>query len=128
MRFESDYSICTGRSSENISSSSGGAQEKRKEGMKLSLSSKLVEKLIWVPVILFCKIFIPSYAFGGLLCRNWLVSPPSHITLSITQMYNNLCTLQPPLCPPLLTQKKKTSESSLQRYECAPNPTHQING
>jgi hypothetical protein len=76
--------------------------------MKLSLSSKLVEKLIWVPVILFCKIFIPSYAFDGLLCRNWLlVSPPSHMTLSITQMYNNLCTLQPPLCPPPSPKKRK---------------------
>jgi len=29
-RFESNYSSCTGRSSENISSSSGGAQEKEK--------------------------------------------------------------------------------------------------
>ncbi len=26
--------------------------------MKLSLPPKLVEKLVWVPVILFCKIFI----------------------------------------------------------------------
>jgi hypothetical protein len=27
--------------------------------MKLSLQPKLVEKLVWVPVILLCKIFIP---------------------------------------------------------------------
>ncbi len=26
-----------------------------------TLEPKLVEKLVWVPVILFCKIFIPSY-------------------------------------------------------------------
>jgi len=32
---------------------------KRKEGMKLSLPPKLVEKLVWVPVILFCKISFP---------------------------------------------------------------------
>jgi hypothetical protein len=39
------------RSSENICSSSGGAQEKRKEGMKLSLLPKLVEKLVWAAFI-----------------------------------------------------------------------------
>ncbi len=32
-------------------SSSGGAQEKRKEGMELSLAPKLTEKLVWVPVL-----------------------------------------------------------------------------
>jgi len=31
---------------------------------------KLVEKLVWVPLISFCKIFIPSCAFDALLCRN----------------------------------------------------------
>jgi len=30
--------------------------------MKFSLQPKLVEKLVWVPVVLLCKIFIPSYA------------------------------------------------------------------
>jgi hypothetical protein len=40
--------------------------------MKLNLPPKLVEKLVWVPVILFCKIFIPSYAFVALLLyQNW---------------------------------------------------------
>ncbi len=33
---------------------------KGKDRMKLSLPSKLVGKLVWVPVISFCKIFIPS--------------------------------------------------------------------
>ncbi len=38
--------------------------ERRKDRMKLNLPPKLVEKLVWVPVILFCKIFILScYAF-----------------------------------------------------------------
>jgi len=32
----------------------------------------------------FCKIFIPSYTFDGLLCRNWPISPPDHLTLLIT--------------------------------------------
>jgi hypothetical protein len=42
------------------SSSSGGAQEKRKEGMKLSLAPKLVEKLVWVTSSLsFSKISFP---------------------------------------------------------------------
>jgi len=35
-------------------------ERKRREGMKLSLSPKLVEKLIWVLVISFCKNFIPN--------------------------------------------------------------------
>ncbi len=32
---------------------------KRKEGMKLSLQPKLVESLVWVPVISFCEISFP---------------------------------------------------------------------
>jgi hypothetical protein len=52
--------------------------------MKLSLPPKLVKKLVWVPVISFSKIFIPSYAFDALLCRNWLFSPPKLVTLWIT--------------------------------------------
>jgi hypothetical protein len=36
---------------------------KRKGRMKLSLSSKLVEKLVWVPILWLCKIFIPNYSF-----------------------------------------------------------------
>jgi hypothetical protein len=32
---------------------------KRKVGMKLSLPPKLVEILVWVPVILFCKFSFP---------------------------------------------------------------------
>jgi hypothetical protein len=41
------------------------------EGMKLSLRPKLVEKLLWVPVISFCKIsfldthVMPYYAETG---------------------------------------------------------------
>jgi hypothetical protein len=57
---------------------------KRKHWMKLSLPLKLVEKLLWVPVISFCKIFIPSSAFDGLLCQNWPLSPPNRLTLRIT--------------------------------------------
>jgi hypothetical protein len=37
-----------------------------KEGMKLNLPPKLVEKLVWVPVISFCKISFPNNAFDGL--------------------------------------------------------------
>jgi len=42
-----------------VAAINGGAQEKGKRGMKLSLPSKLVEKLVWVPVIWFCKISFP---------------------------------------------------------------------
>jgi hypothetical protein len=47
----------------------------------------LVEKLVWVPVISFCKIFIPSYGFDALLCRNWPFSPLNRLTLQITLLY-----------------------------------------
>jgi hypothetical protein len=38
--FETNYSSCTGRSSENICNTGQGAQENGKEGMKLSLPAK----------------------------------------------------------------------------------------
>jgi hypothetical protein len=57
---------------------------KRKDRMKLCLPPKLVEKLVWVPIILLCKIFILRYMFDALLCRNWLFSPPNRETLWIT--------------------------------------------
>jgi hypothetical protein len=65
-------------------STSGGAQEKGKDKMKLSLPPKLVGKLVWIPVILFCKIFIPSYLFDALLCPNWPFLLPNRVTLWIT--------------------------------------------
>jgi hypothetical protein len=69
MRFENNYNSCTRRSTETICGNSTGAQEKGKtRWMKLSLAPKLVEKLVWVPVISFWKIFIPSYVFDALLC------------------------------------------------------------
>jgi hypothetical protein len=56
--------------------------------MKLSLlPPKLVEKLVWVPVIRRCKIFIPSYVFDVLLYRNWPFSALNHLTLQMTLIY-----------------------------------------
>jgi hypothetical protein len=55
--------------------------------MKLNLPPKLVEKLFWVPAISFCKIFIPSWVFDALLCRNWPFSPLDRLTLRITLLY-----------------------------------------
>jgi hypothetical protein len=43
----------------------------KKKRMKHKLPPKLQEKLVWFPVILFCKIFIPSSAFDALLCGNY---------------------------------------------------------
>jgi hypothetical protein len=57
--------------------------------MKLSWSPKLVEKLVWVPVILHCRIFIPSYAFDALFCWNWPFSPYNRETLRITLILEN---------------------------------------
>jgi hypothetical protein len=73
-RFKSNYSICTGRSIEIYIWS-------RKDRMKLHLSPKLMDKLVWVPVISFSRIFIPSSVFDGLLSRNRLFSPPNCETL-----------------------------------------------
>jgi hypothetical protein len=56
--------------------------------MKLSLSPKLVEKLVRVPVILFYKNFILNYKFDALLCRNWPFLPPNHVTLLISLVYS----------------------------------------
>jgi hypothetical protein len=78
-RFESNFSSCTGRSSENICSSQWVQALRQKKTIQdetqFTTKPKLVEKLVWVPVISFCKIFIPSYAFDALLCRNWPFSP-----------------------------------------------------
>jgi hypothetical protein len=52
--------------------------------MKLSLPPKLVEKPVWVIVISFCKIFIPSYALDAVLCLNWPFLVPNRLTLWIT--------------------------------------------
>jgi hypothetical protein len=57
---------------------------KSKEGMKLSLPPKLVEKLVWVPVISFL-----SYAFDALLCPNWPFSPPNRLVLRMTLIFEN---------------------------------------
>jgi hypothetical protein len=53
--------------------------------MNLSLPSKSVEKLVWVPVI--CKIFNASFAFDALSCQNWPFSSPNCLTLRITLIY-----------------------------------------
>jgi hypothetical protein len=85
-----NYSSCTARFSENICSSSEWRRsEKRKDRMKLSLPTKFVEKLVWVPVISFCKISIPK------LCIWWCpsmpklgekFSPSNRLTLLLTLM------------------------------------------
>ncbi len=62
-----------------ICSSSGGAHEKWRTGWNsLSLSPKLVEKLVWVIVISLCKIFVPSYTISG---KTGLFLPPNRRTL-----------------------------------------------
>ncbi len=67
----------------NIRSSSEGPQEKGKTVSNSSPPPKLVEKLVWVPAIYFCKIFMPNYSFDALLCQNWPFSPPNRLTLQI---------------------------------------------
>jgi hypothetical protein len=51
-------------------------KKKERQDEKLSLSPKIGGKLVWIPVILFCKIFIPGYLFDALLCPNWAFFAP----------------------------------------------------
>jgi hypothetical protein len=51
--------------------------------MKLSLSPKLMEKVVWVPVISFCKIFIPNYTFDAHIYAS-NIWPTLRITLLLT--------------------------------------------
>jgi hypothetical protein len=62
---------------------------KRKERMKLSFSQKLVQKLVWVPVIWFCKISFPVMHLI-LFCRNWPFSPPNFM-FSILSFLLHIC-------------------------------------
>jgi hypothetical protein len=55
---------------------------KKERGNETQFSIKVGGKF-WVPVL--CN-FISSYAFDALLCRNWLFSPPTRLTLRITFM------------------------------------------
>ncbi len=52
----------------------------RKEGTKLILPPKLVEKLVWVPVISFCKISFPVRHLMPYYARSWPFSPPNRLT------------------------------------------------
>jgi hypothetical protein len=52
------------------------------------------KKLVWIPVISFCKIFIPSYMFDALLCQNWPFSPHNCLTLWVTLLCIFCITIQ----------------------------------
>jgi hypothetical protein len=67
-RFESNYSSCTGRSTETICSNIAGAREKGNTGWNSVYYQNWWKKLVWVAVTSCCTIFIPSYAFDALLC------------------------------------------------------------
>jgi len=43
--------------------------------MKFGLPPKLMEKLVWVPIISFCKISIPSYTFDALMLKLAILAP-----------------------------------------------------
>jgi hypothetical protein len=47
------------------------ALKKKERQGGTQLTTKIDGKLVWIPVILFCKIFIPGYLFDALLCPNW---------------------------------------------------------
>ncbi len=60
---------------------------KKERGDETQFTPKLMENLVWVPVISFCKIFIPSYGLDALLCPNWPFSPPNRVTVQITLLW-----------------------------------------
>ncbi len=69
---------------------SGGAQEKRKDRMKLSLPSKLVEKtslslnyFVFVKFSIPVTCLMPCYAETSCSCR------PNCVTLKMTLLYKN---------------------------------------
>jgi hypothetical protein len=59
-------------------------QALRKQENETQFTTKIGGKLVWVPVISFCKIFNPSSAFDAILCRNWPFSSPNRLTLRKT--------------------------------------------
>jgi hypothetical protein len=85
-RVESNYSSCTGKSTQNKCSSSEGAQEKGKRD-ETQFTTKIGGKTSLGPSYFVLKIFIRIYAFDGLLCPNWPFSLPNHLTSQITLLY-----------------------------------------
>jgi hypothetical protein len=69
--FETTDSSCTGGSSENIYVAAVEALKKNERQDETQFTTKIGGKLVWIPVILFGKIFIPGYLFDALLCPNW---------------------------------------------------------
>jgi hypothetical protein len=55
-----------------------------KEGMKLSLPPKLVEKLVWVSVISFYKISFPVKHLMAYYAETGRSRPPNRLTLRTT--------------------------------------------
>jgi hypothetical protein len=62
------------------------ALRKKKRQDETQFITKIGGKTSFSLSYLFCKIFIPSYMFDALLCRNWQFSPPNRETLQITLM------------------------------------------
>ncbi len=58
--------------------------------MKLSLLPKLVEKLVWVPFILFCKISFPVSQLMPYYAEIGRSRPPNRLTLRITLLHEEL--------------------------------------
>jgi hypothetical protein len=52
--------------------------------MKLSLPPKLVEKLVWVPFILFCKFSFPVKRLMAYYAETSRSRPLNHVALPIT--------------------------------------------
>ncbi len=75
------------------------AVRKKKRQDETQSTPKLLEKLVWVRVIIAGKLVsvpvisfsIPSYAVDALLCRNLAFLPPSHGTLRITLLCQISC-------------------------------------
>jgi hypothetical protein len=63
------------------------ALRKKERRYETQFTTKIGGKLVWDPAIPFCKIFVPSYVFDALLCRNWHSRPLIALTLRITVLW-----------------------------------------
>ncbi len=63
------------------------ALRKKERQDETQFTAKIGGKTNLGPSYFISKIFIPSYTFDALLCRNWSFSPPNPETLQITLLY-----------------------------------------
>jgi hypothetical protein len=72
------------------SSTAVEALRKKERQVEPQFTTKIVGKTSLGPVISLCKIFVPSYTFDAIFCRNWPFSAPICGTFPLTLLHNTL--------------------------------------